>query len=30
MVRAMKVLVTDYAEWQVTVTYWTLSAPKKV
>jgi len=30
MVRAMRVLAADYADWQVTVTYRTLSAPKKV
>jgi len=30
MVRAMKSLEPDYADWQVTVTYRTLAAPKKV
>jgi len=29
MVRAMKVLEPDYTDWQVTVTYRTLAAPKK-
>ena len=30
MVRAMKLLAADYSDWQVTVTYRTLAAPKKV